>query len=213
MRYVYTRYIFTVYFFIMAKEKDNNLYFQRIQQLKKFHYKEDRLPSIIEMRWLFHVSSQSAVQSFLVRMIDDGFIRKDGKAFLPTDELIGICARDDARGGIATVAKDSEKQQIVLAKYLVDDPLSTRFAKVSGNSMEGAGIVDWDFVVVDTAKQAHLGDIIFVITFEWERLVKYYEKNSRWMLVLRSANPEFPDLPVDEHMEIWWVVIGSFRRF
>lgn len=197
----------------MAKEKDNNLYLHRVQQLKKFHYKEDRLPSIIEMRWLFHVSSQSAVQSFLVRMVEDGLVRKEGKAYLPTDELIGISARDDARGGTATVVKDAEKQQIVLAKYLVDDPLSTRFAKVSGNSMEWAGIVDGDFVVVDTAKQAHLGDIVFVITFEWERLVKFYEKNIRGSLVLRSANPEFPDIPVEEHMEIWWVVIGSFRRF
>ena len=69
-------------------------------------------------------------------MIEDGLVRKDGKAYLPTDELIGISARDDARGGTATVVKDAEKQQIVLAKYLVDDPLSTRFAKVSGNSME-----------------------------------------------------------------------------
>lgn len=197
----------------MAKEKDNALYLERIQQLKKFYYKEDRLPSIIEMRWLFHVSSQSAVQSFLVRMVEDGLVRKDGKSYLPTDELIGISSRDDARGGVATVTKDAEKQQIVLAKYLVDNPLSTRFAKVSGNSMEWVGIVDGDFVVVDTAKQARVGDIVFVITFEWERLVKFYEKNQKGSLVLRSANEEFSDIPVNEHMEIWWVVIGSFRRF
>lgn len=197
----------------MAKEKDDGLYLQRIQELKKFYYKEDRLPSIIEMRGLFHVSSQSAVQSFLMRMVEDGLVRKDGKSYLPTDELIGIPSWDDARWWVATVEKDAEKQQIVLAKYLVDNPLATRFAKVSGNSMEWAGIVDWDFVVVDTSRQARVGDIIFVITFEGERLVKFYEKNEKWHPLLRSANEEFPDILVTDHMEIWWVVIGSFRRF
>jgi hypothetical protein len=120
----------------MSKEKDDNLYANRINQLKKFYFSEERLPSIVEMRNLFHVSSQSAVQSFLLRMLDDGFVRKDGKSYLPTDELIGIPSWDDARGGLATPVKDAEKQQIVLAKFLVDNPLSTRFAKVSGNSME-----------------------------------------------------------------------------
>lgn len=197
----------------MAKEKDDNLYLKRLSQLKKFYYKEERLPSIIEMRWLFHVSSQSAVQSFLMRMVEDGFVRKDGKFYLPTDELVWIPSWDDARWWVATVAKDAEKQQIVLAKYLVDDPLSTRFAKVSGDSMSGAGIMEGDFVVVDVSKQPYIWDIVFVITYEWERLVKFYEKDDNGKKVLRSSNPNFADIPVTADMEIWWVVIGSFRRF
>ena len=72
----------------MGKEKNDNLYMMRINQLKKFYFEEDRLPSIIEMRSLFHVSSQSAVQSFLLRTVEDGLVRKDGKSYLPTDELI-----------------------------------------------------------------------------------------------------------------------------
>ncbi len=82
----------------MSKEKNDGLYMQRVDQLKKFYFNEDRLPSIIEMRSLFHVSSQSAVQSFLMRMLDDGLVRKDGKSYLPTDELVGIPSWDDARG-------------------------------------------------------------------------------------------------------------------
>jgi SOS-response transcriptional repressor LexA len=42
--------------------------------------------------------------------------------------------------------------------------------------MKEAGIVDGDFVVVDVSKQATFGDIIFVITYEGERLVKFYAK-------------------------------------
>lgn len=197
----------------MSKEKDDNLYVNRINQLKKFYFEEDRLPSIVEMRSLFHVSSQSAVQSFLMRMVHDGLVRKDGKSYLATDELVGIPAYDDARGGVATPVKDVEKHQIVLAKFLVDNPLHTRFAKVSGDSMMGAGIMDGDFIVVDISKRAKLGDIIFVITFEGERLVKYYEKNDAGRPVLRSDNPEFEDILVTNDMEIAGVVIGSFRRF
>ncbi len=197
----------------MSKEKDDNLYVNRVNQLKKFYFNEDRLPSIVEMRSLFHVSSQSAVQSFLMRMLDDGFVRKDGKSYLPTDELVGIPAYDDARGGIATPVKDIDKHQIVLAKYLVDNPLSTRFAKVAGDSMRDAGIVDGDFIVVDVDKRANIWDIIFVITFEWERLVKFYEKRKDGRPVLRSANPDFSDILVTPEMQIAGVVIGSFRRF
>ncbi len=197
----------------MSKEKNDGLYMQRVDQLKKFYFNEDRLPSIIEMRSLFHVSSQSAVQSFLMRMLDDGLVRKDGKSYLPTDELVGIPSWDDARGGVATPVKDAEKQQIVLAKFLVDNPLSTRFAKVSGNSMEWAGIIDGDFVVVDVSKRASYGDIIFVITYEWERLVKFYEKRADGRPILRSANADFSDILVTPEMEIAGVVIGSFRRF
>ncbi len=197
----------------MSKEKDDNLYVKRIDTLKHFYFKEDRLPSIIEMRSLFHVSSQSAVQSFLLRMMDDGLVRKDGKSYLPTDELVGIPSWDDARWGIATPVKDHDKHQIVLAKFLVDNPLSTRFAKVSGDSMAGAGIMEWDFVVVDVSKRANYGDIIFVITFEWERLIKFYEKRNDGKIVLRSANPAFEDIMVTRDMEIAGVIIGSFRRF
>ena len=146
-------------------------------------------------------------------MVEDGFVRKDGKSYLPTDELIGIPSWDDARGWIATPVKDAEKQQIVLAKFLVDDPLSTRFAKVSGDSMAGIGIIDWDFIVVDVKKQAKIGDIIFVITLEWERLVKFYERRIDWRPILRSSNHNFDDILVTPDMQIAWVVIGSFRRF
>jgi DNA polymerase V len=198
----------------MGKDKDDNLYLQRIDQLKKFHYEEDRLPSVIEMRTLFHVSSQSAVQAFMLRMITDGLVRKDGKNFLPTDELVGIPSYDDARGGVGTDVKDVEKHQIVLAKFLVDNPLTTRFAKVAGDSMEEAGIMEGDFVIVDTAKRARIGDIIFVIDYgKSDRLVKYYEKDDNGKPVLRSANPEYKDIPVTRDMEIAGVVTGSFRRF
>jgi len=198
----------------MGKEKDDNLYLDRVHQLKKFYFHEDRLPSIIEMRNLFHVSSQSAVQAFMLRATHDGLVRKDGKAFLPTDELVGIPAYDDARGGIGTDVKDVEKHQIVLAKFLVDNPLTTRFAKVAGDSMDGAGIMEWDFVIVDTAKRAREWDMIFVINHgSADRLVKYYEKDTAGRPVLKSANPRYRDIAVTREMEIAGVVIGSFRRF
>jgi SOS-response transcriptional repressor LexA len=73
--------------------------------------------------------------------------------------------------------------------------------------------VDGDFVVVDTSKHASIGDIIFVITFEGERLVKFYEQRKDGRPVLRSANREFDDIDVTADMEIAGVVIGSFRRF
>ncbi len=213
----YGVYIYQVYIYHiashMSKEKDDNLYVKRVDTLKHFYFKEERLPSIIEMRNLFHVSSQSAVQSFLMRMLDDGLVRKDGKSYLPTDELVGIPAWDDARWGVASPVKDHDKQQIVLAKFLVDNPLSTRFAKVSGDSMEGAWIIDWDFVVVDVSKPARFGDIIFVITYEGERLVKFYEKRDDGKVVLRSANPDFDDIIVTQDMEIAGIIIWSFRRF
>lgn len=198
----------------MGKEKDDNLYIQRIDQLKKFYFHEDRLPSIVEMRSLFHVQSQSAVQAFMLRAMHDGLVRKDGKAFLPTDELVGIPAYDDARWGVGTDVKDVEKHQIVLAKFLVDNPLTTRFAKVAGDSMDEAGIMEGDFVIVDTSKHARIGDIIFVINHgSADRLVKYYEKDDAGKPVLRSANPEYRDIVVTRDMEIAGVVIGSFRRF
>lgn len=99
-----------------------------------------------------------------------------------------------------------------LAALLVRDPACTLLLRVSGVSMQGAGIGDGDLLVVDCGLEPRPGQVVVARLgdgFTVKRLV-------RWQghLALEAAHPAYPLLPLDpqgDH-QVLGIVCHVIRR-
>lgn len=84
------------------------------------------------------------------------------------------------------------------------------WVRVSGMSMRDKGIVDGSFVLVDKSREARSGDVVVAHIAGQGQVIKTLVLDGG-DTVLRSANPDFPDIKVAEGSElrIHGVAIGS----
>ena len=84
-------------------------------------------------------------------------------------------------------------------------------AKISGHSMQGAGIFNGDLVIVDRSKTARHGDIV-IAALNAECVCKRLHHRDG-QVVLMAENPKFPPRYVMEgdDLVIWGVVNYSVR--
>jgi len=114
--------------------------------------------------------------------------------------------------GFPSPAADYEDKRLDINDYLVQNPVSTFFFPVEGDSMQGAEIFAGDILVVDKSVRPQHGHIVIAFV-DGERLVKrLYKRAGRVALV--AENPAYPRLDIQEGMdlEVWGVVVGKFKR-
>ena len=115
--------------------------------------------------------------------------------------------------GFPSPATDYLEDGLDLNAYLVQHPAATVLFSVQGHSMQGAGILDGDKVVVDRAVDARHGHIV-VATVDGEfTLKRLYQRHNR--VELHPENPAFPPIQFtgSTQLQIWGVVVGVVRRY
>ena len=108
--------------------------------------------------------------------------------------------------GFPSPADDFKEIRISLDKELVKNQESTFYARVSGDSMLGAGIDDGDLLVIDKSLSPENGKIAVCFIdgdFTVKRIVK--EKGK---LYLKSENKKYEPIEIHEESElvIWGIV-------
>ena len=78
--------------------------------------------------------------------------------------------------------------------------------------MIDAWIKDGDIIVVDKSRKHHVGDIVVAIV-DGEYTVKYLQKDKTHNYYLSAGNPEYDDIYPKDDLEIFGVVLSSFRRY
>lgn len=115
--------------------------------------------------------------------------------------------------GFPAPGDDVLESSLNLQDLLVENPDSTFFIKVEGDSMEGALIFSGDILVVDRLRSAEDG-VVVVAAVYGEMVVKRLVKrvDGTW---LKSENPAYEPIKIDNNDDcyIWGVVIGSVRVF
>ncbi len=114
--------------------------------------------------------------------------------------------------GFPSPAADYEDKRLDINDYLVQNPVSTFFFPVEGDSMQGAEIFAGDILVVDKSIRPQHGHIVIAFV-DGERLVKRLYKRAG-QVALVAENPAYPRLEIQEGMdlEVWGVVVGKFKR-
>lgn len=101
-------------------------------------------------------------------------------------------------GGKPILAEENIEKTLTLDEDLVPGE-GAFFLKVEGESMNQAGILDGDYVLVRPQLLAEKGEIVAALIGD-EATVKYFfPEKSR--VVLRAANPDFESLVLDENDE------------
>ncbi len=132
-----------------------------------------------------------------------------------TDQILrfidqkGLCFplySDQVQAGFPSPAEEIEPECLDLASYLVQNPESTFFVRVAGESMIGAGIFPDDLLIVDRSLTATNGDVV-VVAVNGEFTVKRLFVTQR-KIELRPENKRYQVLTFKDESEltIWGVV-------
>ncbi|WP_019611684.1 transcriptional repressor LexA [Thioalkalivibrio sp. AKL7] len=85
--------------------------------------------------------------------------------------------------------------------------------EVKGDSMQDAGILDGDWVVIESRSHASNGDVVVALINGEEATLKRIEQTPDGVL-LHAENPAYNPLTVDaEALEIQGVLVGQMRRY
>lgn len=120
-------------------------------------------------------------------------------------------AGTSVRAGFPTPAEDHSAPPLDLSQRLVTNPLSTFFMRVSGYSMQDAGIMDGDYLIVDRSVRPEHGHIVVAVVNGEFSLKFLHTRGGKFML--KAANPAFlPIIPKEgTSVEVWGVARTVFK--
>ncbi len=186
---------------------------EKIARLRAFHRREGRPPSFAEMAALFGYASKNAVYGPVRRLIELGYLRRGGGgrvAFTPK-----ISARTAVLGsvqaGFPSPAEEDLADMINLDEFLIQRPDATYLLTVSGDSMQEAGILPGDLVLVEKGAAPNPGDIV-VAQVDGEWTMKYFGRN-RQGVYLDPANPKYRRIRPGQSLTIGGIVRAVIRKY
>ena len=114
--------------------------------------------------------------------------------------------------GFPSPTDDYRESELDINELVIAHPDATFYVRVSGNSMEGAGICEGDVLVVDRALDAWENAIIVALVngeCPVKRLVTSDDTR-----ILMPENPHYDPLPITEEMEfrVWGIATYVIHR-
>ena len=114
--------------------------------------------------------------------------------------------------GFPSPADDFKEIRISLDEELVKNKEATFYARVSGNSMENAGMSDGDLIIIDRSLNPENNKIAVCFIdgeFTVKRLIK---KNHK--ILLKAENNNYPEIEIKEenNLIIWGVVTYIIKK-
>lgn len=112
----------------------------------------------------------------------------------------------EIKAGFPSPADDFIESRLDLNELIIQHPSATFFARVGGHSMEGAGILDGDILVIDRSVSPTNGAIV-IARFEGEFTVKRIRILEK-TFYLSAEHPDYPDFQITDEVdfEVWGVV-------
>ena len=181
-----------------------------IKDLQTFYKKNKRLPSYSEMLTLFGLASKNAIHKIVKKLIETGYLDMISGKLAPANSFFQIPLLGNVKAGFPTGAEE-DLNFMSLDEYLVDKPGSSFMLRVAGDSLEGIGIYKGDIVILEKEKSANRGEIVLALIDE-EWTLKIIEK-IEGKVVLRSANPKYPDFYPHLSLEIFGIVKSVIRKY
>jgi len=114
--------------------------------------------------------------------------------------------------GFPSPAADYEEDKLDLNKHLIKNPAATFFVRVTGDSMEGAGIHHGDLLVVDRSLEPTDKKVVIAV-INGELTVKRIRiRKSKITLEPENANYAIHQVTEDTEFEVWGVVTSVIHE-
>lgn len=193
--------------------KSHEHYQQALNKIRIFYKENDRLPSIGEVAKLSSYASRNSAVYLINQLIGANYLRKGTRGKLVTTPLFhqGVRLLGMVAAGFPTPEEEELLNTVSLDDFLIDKVTATFMLQVKGDSMINAGILPGDYVLVEKGKVPAIGSIV-VAMVDGEWTMKYYHKENGKVL-LRAANPHYPDIHPKEQLVIGGVVVSCCRKY
>ncbi|MBP6888325.1 MAG: LexA family transcriptional regulator [Candidatus Pacebacteria bacterium] len=183
------------------------------QILSTFFIEHNRMPTYEEMKNLFSVASKNTVSYRVNKLVESGFLVKEGTR-VSLSETGSIIRLGTVQAGFPTAADEDVANDVLsLDDFLIDKRGSTYMLEVMGESMKDAGILEGDLVLVERGKAPRKGDIVLALV-DHEYTLKYLDQE-KGRPVLVPANRTFkkiyPDLDTFKVEAVLKAVIRKYR--
>ena len=176
-------------------------------------------PSVREIGEAVGLSSSSTVHSYLSKLEEMGFIRRDPTKPRAIDVLDEAPWRQKQITPVPLVGRVTAGKPILAVENVEETyPLPTELVgdddvfmlTVQGDSMIEAGILDGDYILIRSQNTARNGDIVVALVDEEEATVKRFFKEKDYIR-LQPENPTMDPI-YSREVTILGKVIGVFRR-
>lgn len=116
------------------------------------------------------------------------------------------------QAGFPSPADDYFNEVLDINELFDNDPASSYYARVSGDSMIDAGIFEGDILSIRRDLDPKEGDIV-IVSIDGDFTCKYFKKTVN-SIQLVPANKNFPIMEYSglEEVEFWGVVTGVARK-
>ena len=180
-------------------------------------------PTVREIGKDLGVSSPATIHTHLNKLVEKGFIKKDGaknraiellvenEFNKKDDDVIEVPLLGKITAGSPIEAIEMPDEYFSLPAYLVPNNKDVFTLRVSGTSMINAGILDDDIVIVQRQSVARNGEIIVAMTDDNEVTLKTYYKEDGYFR-LQPENDTMDPIILD-NITILGKAIGLYRKF
>lgn len=188
-------------------------YESQLQKLRIHYRKFGNLPTYDRMREIFGCKSKSTAYYAINRLVASGFLRRNKQRLMPGPNFEEMAFFHSVKAGFPGPAEEEANDRMSLDRYLVEQPNSTVFVRVKGESMRGAGILNGDIAIVERRAEASIGQTI-VVNLEGQLALKTLKKQGNHFF-LESAHPDYPSLPLEDCVtsDMVGVVKGVVRKY
>lgn len=118
---------------------------------------------------------------------------------------------DSVHAGLPQAANDTLVEPFSIDEYLISAPSRTVLMTIKGESMIEAGLMPGDMVVVKKGAPAKIGSIVVAIVDGEYTVKRLAENNGQYCLC--PANKGYSEIYATDYLEIFGLVVGSFRKY
>lgn len=189
--------------------------------IESYQLKHGASPTLREMREHFKVSSDNSILKHLTALIEKGFIEKNdtprGIKLLPNvkDRLATPSVKLPLLGSIPAggpvLSEEYVEDWVSVGQDVVYRTKNSFLLRVRGDSMEEAGILDSDLVVVCSDLEPRNYDIVVALV-DNENTVKRLMKEGG-QIYLKPENRKYSNIYPEGELQIQGVVTGLLRMY
>jgi SOS regulatory protein LexA len=195
-----------------------------LRTIEKFQAENGYFPSVRDLAEKLQIKSPNTVFSHLKALEKKGYLKKNSKGQILnlSDQPFKFLSRlssgisipyfpESVPAGFQAPAEDASKELITIDQYVIRNPYNTFALKVRGNSMEKAGILPGDLLLVERKTDAKHGQIVVAHLPDGFTVKRYIEENGQRFLKAESSQDY--QIKLQEGTELWGVVIGTIRKY
>ncbi|NLU09534.1 MAG: transcriptional repressor LexA [Tepidanaerobacter acetatoxydans] len=177
-------------------------------------------PSVREICVATNLKSTATVHSYLVQLEEKGYIKRDPQkpraieimdtGIVIDKDVVQIPLVGKVTAGEPILAQENIENVFPFPKEMLPDANVFMLA-VKGDSMIEAGILNGDYVMIQSTNTAKNGDIVVALLEEDEATIKRFYKESDHIR-LQPENP-FMEPIIVKDLKILGKVVGLYRKF